>query len=136
MPFEIVTADVGDLHRVLDDHARYWGERDLRALHQPVIVREFGSTCLVAQAARDDTRGTGLGHRLYEAFTEAFTEAARRQGAVRLKAVTSVTHHVSVVFHRSVGFAAQAVEDYDGPGRLRVVFTRAASNAADHRTHP
>ena len=108
------------------------GERDLRALHQPVIVREFGSTCLVVQAARDDTRGTGLGRRLYEAFTEA----ARRQGAVRLKAVTSVPHHDSVVLHRSLGFAAQVVEDYDGPGRPRVVFTRAPSNAADHRTRP
>jgi hypothetical protein len=43
---------------------------------------------------------------------------------------------VSVVFHRRLGFAAQVVEDYDGPGRLRVVFTRAPSNVADHRTHP
>ncbi|MGW4984275.1 hypothetical protein [Streptomyces mirabilis] len=43
MPFEIVTADVGDLHRLLDTTPAT-GERDLRALHQPVIVREFGST--------------------------------------------------------------------------------------------
>ena len=95
-------------------------------------MREFGSTRLIARAARDDTRGTGLGRRLYEAFTEA----ARGQGAVRLKAVTSVTHHDSVAFHRGLGFAAQVVEDHDGPGRPRVVFTRAPSNAADHRTHP
>lgn len=144
MDCDIVTATVADLHQVLDDHPRYWGDRDLRALHQPVIVQEFGSTCLVARAAdgirgylfgfvtpdgtgyvhliatRDDARGSGLGRRLYEAFTAR----ARQQGAVRLKAITSVTNHGSVAFHRELGFAARTVEDYDGPGRPRVVFTR------------
>ncbi|MFE2263645.1 GNAT family N-acetyltransferase [Streptomyces griseosporeus] len=144
MDCDIVTATVADLHQVLDDHPRYWGDRDLRALHQPVLVQEFGSTCLVARAAdgirgylfgfvtpdgtgyvhliatRDDARGSGLGRRLYEAFTAR----ARQQGAVRLKAITSVTNHGSVAFHRGLGFDARTVEDYDGPGRPRVVFTR------------
>ena len=71
-------------------------------------------------ATRDDTRGTGLGRTLYQAFTEA----ARGQGAVRLKAITSVTNEGSIAFHRSLGFDARVVEDYDGPGRPRVVFTR------------
>ena len=144
MPLEIVPADVTDLHQVLEDHARYWGERDLRALHQPVFVREFGSTCLIARAedgirgyligfvtpdrtgyvhliaTRDDSRGTGLGRRLHSEFTEA----ARGQGAVRLKAITSVTNQGSVAFHRSLGFDARVVPDHDGPGRPMVVFTR------------
>lgn len=144
MAVRIDLADVHDLHRVLEDHPRYWGERDLRALHLTALVREFGSTCLVARAAdgirgyligfvtpdrtgyvhliatRDDARGTGLGRTLYDAFTEA----ARRQGAVRLKAITSVTNEGSVAFHRSLGFDDRVVQDYDGPGRPRVVFTR------------
>jgi ribosomal protein S18 acetylase RimI-like enzyme len=144
MAVRIDLADVGDLHQVLADHARYWGERDLRALHLTALVREFGSTCLVARAddgirgyllgfvtpdhtgyvhliaTRDDTRGTGLGRTLYEAFTEA----ARGQGAARLKAITSVTNEGSIAFHRRLGFDARVVEDYDGPGRPRVVFTR------------
>ncbi|MFF4051781.1 GNAT family N-acetyltransferase [Streptomyces chartreusis] len=144
MPLEIVSADVDDLHQVLEDHARYWGERDLRALHQPVLVREFGATCLVARAedgirgyllgfvtpdhtgyvhliaTRDDSRGTGLGRRLHTHFAEL----ARGQGAVRLKAITSVTNEGSIAFHLTLGFEARVVEDYDGPGRPMVVFTR------------
>ncbi|MFF1306309.1 GNAT family N-acetyltransferase [Streptomyces sp. NPDC058307] len=144
MAVRIDLADVSDLHQVLADHARYWGERDLRALHLTALVREFGSTCLVGRAedgirgylfgfvtpdhtgyvhliaTRDDTRGTGLGRTLYEAFTET----ARRQGAVRLKAITSVTNEGSIAFHRSLGFDDRVVEDYDGPGHARVVFTR------------
>ena len=144
MPLEIVSADVDDLHQVLEDHARYWGERDLRALHQPVLVREFGATCLVARAeevaadavlgfvtpdhtgyvhliaTRDDSRGTGVGRRLHTHFAEL----ARGQGAVRLKAITSVTNEGSIAFHRTLGFDARVVEDYDGPGRPMVVFTR------------
>lgn len=144
MAVRIDLANVNDLHQVLEDHPRYWGERDLRALHLTALVQEFGSTCLVARAddgirgyligfvtpdrtgyvhliaTRDDTRGTGLGRTLYDAFTET----ARIQGAVRLKAITSVTNEASLAFHRSLGFDARVVQDYDGPGRARVVFTR------------
>ncbi|MFJ8630240.1 GNAT family N-acetyltransferase [Streptomyces sp. NPDC093568] len=144
MAVEVVPATVADLHQVLQDHARYWGERDLRALHQPVLVQEFGSTCLIARAedgirgylfgfvtpdhtgyvhliaTRDDSRGTGLGRRLYREFTMV----ARRQGAVRLRAITSVGNEGSQAFHRSLGFDARVVPDHDGPGRPMVVFTR------------
>jgi GNAT superfamily N-acetyltransferase len=144
MAVRIDLADVSDLHQVLADHARYWGERDLRALHLTALVQEFGSTCLVARAedgirgyllgfvtpdrtgyvhliaTRDDTRGTGLGRTLYEVFSET----ARRQNAVRLKAITSVTNEGSIAFHRSLGFDDRVVEDYDGSGAARVVFTR------------
>lgn len=119
MPLEIVPADVSDLRQVLADHARYWGERDLRALHQPVLLREFGATCMVARA-EDGIRGTGLGRRLYTHFTAI----ARGQGAVRLEAITSVTNKGSIAFHRTLGFDARVVEDHDGPGRPMVVFTR------------
>ena len=44
MAVRIDLADVSDLHQVLADHARYWGERDLRALHLTALVQEFGAT--------------------------------------------------------------------------------------------
>ena len=107
-------------------------------------MQEFGSTSLVARAedgirgyvlgfvtptgtgyvhliaTRDDARGTGLGRRLYAAFADA----AHRQGARRLKAVTSLGNTGSIAFHRSLGFDARTVEDYNGPGRTMVVFHR------------
>jgi hypothetical protein len=38
--------------------------------------------------------------------------------------ITSVGNTGSVAFHRSLGFEARIVEDYDGPGRTMVVFER------------
>ena len=130
--------------QLLEDHARYWGERDLRALHLAALVQEFPATSLVAVAGdgirgyifgfvtpdhvayvhliatRDDVRGTGLGRELYGAFTMA----AGNQGARRLKAITSVGNRGSIAFHRSLGFDVHVVEDYNGPGQARVVFTK------------
>ena len=145
MAARIAPAHVTDIQQVLADHSRYWGERDLRDLHLLALVQEFGETCLVARsddgvlgyligfvtpggtgyvhliATRDDARGSGLGRDLYGAFAEA----ARRQGAVRLKAVTSLGNKGSTAFHRSLGFDVRVVEDYNGPGEDRVVFSRA-----------
>ncbi|MCH5670823.1 GNAT family N-acetyltransferase [Streptomyces gilvus] len=141
----VTPARISDIQQVLADHARYWGGRDLRALHLLPLVHEFGETCLVARsdegvlgyligfvtpggtgyvhlvATRDDARGTGLGRALYDAFAEA----AGRQGAVRLKAITSVGNEGSIAFHRSLGFGVRVEEEYNGPGQPRVVFTRA-----------
>jgi len=145
MDIQITSAAVADYHQVLADHPRYWGERDLRSLHLVALVQEFGSTCLVARAddgirgyifgcvtpggtgyvhliaTRDDSRGTGLGRRLYTAFAEA----AQRHGARQLKAITSPQNTGSIAFHRSLGFDTKIVDDYNGPGRTVAVFHRA-----------
>jgi GNAT superfamily N-acetyltransferase len=147
---EIVPVTMEQFQLVLDDHGRYWGDRDLRALHLHALVQEFPLTSLVAVAedgirgyafgfvtpdrlayvhliaTRDDARGTGVGRRLYGAFVEA----ARNQDAVRLKAITSVGNAGSIAFHRALGFDARVVEDYNGPGRTRVVFTRDMPSAS------
>jgi GNAT superfamily N-acetyltransferase len=133
-----------DIHRILVDHHRYWGERDLRSPHLLTLVQEFGETCPVAGAedgihgyvigfvtptgtghvhliaTRDDARGTGLGRRLYAAFADA----AHRHGALRLKAITSLGNTGSIAFHRRLGFDAKIVDDYNGPGQAMVVFHR------------
>lgn len=64
--------------------------------------------------------GAGLGRRLYVAFADA----AERQGARRLKAITSVENTSSVAFHRSLGFESKIVDDYNGPGQTMTVFHR------------
>ncbi len=133
-----------DLQEILEDHPRFWGDRDLRSLHLTAVLHEFPSTCLRARgdngitgyiigfvtpagvgyvhlvATRDDMRGTGLGRSLYEAFARA----AHTDGARTLKAITSVGNTGSIDFHRSLGFTASTVEDYNGPGRPMVVFER------------
>jgi GNAT superfamily N-acetyltransferase len=145
MHTQITSAGMTDIHRVLADHHRYWGDRDLRSLHLLALVQEFGETCLVARAedgihgyvigfvtptgtgyvhliaTRDDARGTGLGRRLYEAFADV----AHRHGALRLKAITSPGNTGSIAFHRRLGFDAKTVDDYNGPGQAMVVFHRA-----------
>ena len=135
---------VADLQPILADHHRYWGERDMRAGHSFSLVREFGRTCFVLEAddgirgyligwvspdrvgyvhviaTRDDARGAGVGRRLHEEFAKV----AAGQGAVRLKAITSTANTGSVAFHTGIGFQAEVVEDYAGPGLPFVVFTR------------
>ncbi|NUP51626.1 MAG: GNAT family N-acetyltransferase [Catenulispora sp.] len=148
MAEQIRPMTVTDLKQVLDAHPRFWGDRDLRAYHIAPLVHEFPHTCLVAEdpgtgdgvrgyvlgfvtpdrvgyvhliATRDDTRGTGLGRRLWEAFSKTAAE----QGADRLRAITSVTNTGSQAFHASLGFELSVDEDYNGPGDARIVFTRA-----------
>jgi ribosomal protein S18 acetylase RimI-like enzyme len=136
---------VVDLTGIIDDMPRYWADRDMRAGHNYALVHEFGPTCFVADspegilgyligwvnpervgyihfiATRDDARGTGLGRRLHEEFARR----AVARGATSLKAITAVTNTTSVAFHTAIGFGAQVVEDYFGPDKPMVVFTRA-----------
>jgi ribosomal protein S18 acetylase RimI-like enzyme len=145
MGFRIEPMTLSDLADVLAEHDQFWGERDLRFLHQRVFVQEFGGTCLTAReadgriagyligfatprrvgyvhgvAVRADARGTGCGQALYQAFAAA----TAAQGADRLKAITSVTNTGSVGFHQRLGFQVRQVDDYDGPGVPMMVMTR------------
>src|SRR5438445_13266744 len=98
-----------DLNSVVDEHAAFWGERDIRALHHPLLIHEFGDFALVAQdrdrpiagylfglltpkrigyihvvAVREGQRRGGLARLLYEEFAGV----ADRCGATALKAFT------------------------------------------------
>ncbi|RJO73697.1 hypothetical protein D5S18_21220 [Nocardia panacis] len=43
---------------------------------------------------------------------------------IRLRAITSPGNQGSIGFHRSLGFEANLVADYNGPGMARIVFSR------------
>lgn len=145
MGVRIEPMTLSDLAEVLADHDRFWGARDMRFLHQRVLVREFGDTCLTARdagdriagyligfttprrvgyihavAVRDEARGTGCGQALYQAFAAI----AAAQGAEQLKAITTVTNGGSIAFHRRLGFDVRQVDDYSGAGVPRMVMTR------------
>jgi ribosomal protein S18 acetylase RimI-like enzyme len=135
-----------DLAAILREFSRFWGDREqLRPLHHPLFVAEFGDTALAARgpdgqvrgyllgfvaptrdayvhlvAVRDDARGEGLGQRLYAAFTEL----AVARGAVAVKAITSPQNLESQAFHRALGFTLTRVEDYGGAGQARMVMRK------------
>lgn len=66
-------------------------------------------------------RRNGVGKLLYENFTEA----CRGAGLTRIKAIGMVGHEGSLKFHTAQGFDAAEVHDYAGPGRARMVYTKA-----------
>lgn len=67
-----------------------------------------------------DYRRRGVARLLYTAFEDD----SRRAGYRRLKAITTLGNEASVSFHRALGWDAEEVEDYAGPGRMRIVFTK------------
>jgi GNAT superfamily N-acetyltransferase len=67
-----------------------------------------------------DYRRRGVGRLLYDRFTEN----CRAAGCVGMKAITAPGNEGSIRFHVALGWDVQEVEDYAGPGRRRVVFSK------------
>jgi len=67
-----------------------------------------------------DYRRRGVGRLLYDRFTEE----CRALRCVGMKAITTPGHEGSIRFHVAVGWNVQEVDDYAGPGRRRIVFTK------------
>jgi GNAT superfamily N-acetyltransferase len=68
-------------------------------------------------------RRRGVGRLLYSAFEAD----CRHEGCERLKAITTLGNEGSVNFHTALGWSVAEIEDYAGPGRPRVVFTKELS---------
>ncbi len=145
----ITKADFDVIAGVLD---RWWGGPSREFAH-PIFFYELGKEALVAEedgeligfllgfhaepypgdasqelvayvhlvGIHPDRRLHGVGKRLYEVFTSR-AEAA---GARHMKAITNVGNEGSVDFHRALGFRVVSDPDYAGPGRGRIVFTKA-----------
>jgi L-amino acid N-acyltransferase YncA len=133
---------------ILQDLPSFCGERDMAAQHQAVWLRQFAADAVIVRhdgvlagyllgvvttrelayvqliATRTDQRGRGLGRLLYDSFLSQ----ARRRGARRVEAITSTTNTGSVAFHQRLGFSADVVADYAGPGQSRVLFSLALSD--------
>lgn len=67
-----------------------------------------------------DFRRRGVARLLYMSFEED----CRRERCEKLKAITTLGNEGSVRFHQALGWSMAEVEDYAGPGRLRIVFTK------------
>jgi GNAT superfamily N-acetyltransferase len=67
-----------------------------------------------------DYRRRGVGRQLYDRFVVE----CRSARCVRMKAITTPGNEGSIRFHVALGWNMQDVEDYAGPGRRRIVFTK------------
>ena len=67
-----------------------------------------------------DYRRRGVGRQLYDRFVEG----CRAAGCLRMKAITTPGNEGSIRFHVALGWNMQDVEDYAGPGRRRIVFSK------------
>ncbi len=143
-----------DYAAILEEHAAFWGDRDLRPAHHPALVHEFAGTSVALHeggrltgylfgfveggvgyvhlvGVREGHRREGLATRLW---TE-FEQIARARGAHTLKAITTPANEMSIGFHRSMGMAVEHVADYAGPGHDRIVFTRELAGASAELDH-
>jgi GNAT superfamily N-acetyltransferase len=149
MSRESEPATIGDLVAVADEPREFWGDRDLPALHHPLLVHDFGETALVIRDDGEKADGAGRviaylfglltpsgvgyihlvavreGHRragLARGLYERFEELACEHGAEALKAFTQPVNARSIAFHRALGFGATETANYSGPGETRTVF--------------
>lgn len=67
-----------------------------------------------------DQRRRGVGRLLYDRFTDE----CRTGRCLRMKAITAPGNEGSIRFHVALGWNVQEVDDYAGPGRRRIVFTK------------
>lgn len=127
---------------ICDELAYFWEQRDVRALHHPMWLRQFVGHAVTVRhrdllvgyllgalpspevaythlvATRAGYRGHGIGRSLYDHFLD---EAADR-GARAVEAITTPANVGSVAFHQRMGFQAETIIDYAGPGHDRVLF--------------
>lgn len=137
----LAKADYDQIVRVID---RWWGG-PTSALAHPMFFYELGRLARVVESdgilvgfllgfncpdaevgyvhlvgIHPDYRRRGVARLLYTAFESD----CAREGCRSLKAITTLGNEGSVRFHQDLGWSMTEVEDYAGPGRLRIVFTK------------
>src|SRR6516162_5430138 len=151
-PTEILICTKQDYNQILDDLHEFWGARDIRHLHHPFLIHEFGNSAFVirreaqvvaylfgfisqtepvgyvhAVAVRMSARRQGLAHRLFHHFVQF----AQQRGCRHVKAITTPKNLDSIAFHESLGMqllgepnidGIPMIPDYAGRGAPRVVF--------------
>jgi GNAT superfamily N-acetyltransferase len=138
----ITKADFDQIVEVID---RWWGG-PISTFAHPIFFYELGDKALIVEEGltmigfllgfvtqepvrtgyvhlvgiHPDFRRRGVGRLLYETFTEN----CRRADCVRMKAIATLGNEGSQKFHLAVGWEAHETDDYAGPGRKRMVFTK------------
>ncbi len=134
-----------DFDRIVEVIDHWWGG-PISTFAHPIFFYELGDMALVVEengemigfllgfianeetrtgyvhlvGIHPDHRRKGVGRRLYAKFTERAVAA----GCTKLKAITTTGNEGSIRFHLAQGWAAQEIDDYAGPGRKRIVFSK------------
>jgi GNAT superfamily N-acetyltransferase len=141
----LTKADYDQIVTVID---RWWGG-PTSALAHPMFFYELGRMARVVEldgllvgfllgficpdasvgyvhlvGIHPDYRRRGVAKLLYRSFEEDCV----REGCRRLKAITTLGNEGSVRFHLALDWTMTEMEDYAGPGRLRIVFAKDLSN--------
>ncbi|MCL2778166.1 MAG: GNAT family N-acetyltransferase [Polyangiaceae bacterium] len=144
---KITKADFDQIVEVID---HWWGgPASTSAFVHPIFFYELGDNALIVEqdglligfllgfihasvpktgyvhfvGIHPDHRRKGVGRVLYETFTEH----CQRLGCARMKAITTTSNDGSIRFHQALGWNAEEIENYAGPGRRRIVFTKPLS---------
>jgi ribosomal protein S18 acetylase RimI-like enzyme len=151
-PAEVSICTKEDYDRILADLPDFWDGRDMRHLHRPMFIHEFGNSAFVIRdgtviaaylfgyvsqtapvgyvhtiAVRRSSRRRGLGQKLFDHFAKF----ALQRGCTHIKAVTTPVNAGSIAFHKSLGMqllgepdaeGISVVADYAGRNEPRVVF--------------
>jgi GNAT superfamily N-acetyltransferase len=137
----LTKADYDEIVRVID---RWWGG-PTSALAHPIFFYELGRLARVVEhdgqlvgflfgfiapeepvgyvhliGIHPEYRRRGVARLLYTSFEAD----CRKEGVRGLKAITTMGNEGSVKFHDALGWQKAEIEDYAGPGRLRIVFTK------------
>lgn len=139
---KITKADFDQIVEVID---RWWGG-PISTFAHPIFFYELGDNALIVEedgrligfllgfvsfrtpktgyvhlvGIHPDYRRKGVGRLLYENFTER----CRGLGCERMKAITTAGNEGSIRFHEAMGWRTEEVDDYAGPSRKRIVFTK------------
>lgn len=144
-----------DFDRIVEVIDHWWGG-PIGTFAHPIFFYELGAHALIAEAGvgvgqemigfllgfpvtssdgvrtgyvhlvgiHPDHRRRGVGRLLYDRFVQECRDA----GCVRMKAITTPGNEGSIRFHVALGWHVLEVEDYAGPGRRRLVFTKRLDN--------
>ena len=112
--------ELGELARIVEDHGTVVGFL-LGFIARSTRDGDVGYVHLVG--IHPDHRRRGVARLLYEAFEED----CRKTGVSRMKAITTLGNEGSQMFHQFMGWDMVEVEDYAGPGRPRIVFSKQLS---------
>jgi GNAT superfamily N-acetyltransferase len=144
----MITRPLGkqDYQHIVQVIDRWWGTPSA-ALAHPVFFYELGSLARVVEhdgilvgfllgfvapgppktgyvhllGVHPDYRRRGVGKVLYQSFEEE----ARAAECRRLKSISIVENEGAEAFHKALDWTATEVEDYAGPARPRLVYSKA-----------